>query len=114
HRLCDVHKMLKELAGHVFVSRVVESQLQRHSQQVERVHRHPACAVGLLQKSARGQGLGAVENTDVVQAQKAALKKIVPLGVLAVHPPGEVQQQLVKNSFQKLEIALAGALSLDL
>ena len=39
-----------------------------------------------------------VERADVVEAEEAALEHVVALGVLAVHPPGEVEQQLVEDA----------------
>ena len=51
-------------------------------------------AVGLPEGAAGGQRLGAVKHPDVVQAEEAALEQVVALGVLAVDPPGEIQQQL--------------------
>ena len=52
-----------------------------------------------------GQRLAAVEHADVVEAEKAALENVPALRVLAVDPPGEVQQQLVKDAFEKREVA---------
>ena len=65
--------------------------------------RHPGGAVGLLDVAAGGQRLAAIEDADVVQAEKAAFENIVALRVLAIHPPGEVHQQLVKRGLQKLD-----------
>ena len=64
--------------------------------------------------TAGGQRLAAVEHADVVQAEEAALKDVHALGVLAVHPPGEVQQQLVEDALQKRAVARAATLLLDL
>jgi len=61
------------------------------------VHRHPARAVGLVQVTAGRQLGAAVEDADVVEPQKAALKNVLPFHVLAVHPPVEVEHQLVKK-----------------
>src|ERR1700736_5250502 len=44
-------------------------QLQRNLQHVQAIHRHPAGAVGLFQIPAPRQGLGPVEDADVVQSQ---------------------------------------------
>ena len=54
HGMRDVDEVLPELAGHVFVGWVFRSQLQRNRQQVQRVHGHPACAVGLFDITAGG------------------------------------------------------------
>ena len=52
-----------------------------------------------------GQGRGAVEDTDVVQAEEAAFEDVEALRVLAVHPPGEVQQQLLEDPFEEGDVA---------
>ena len=44
-----------------------------------------------------GQRRRAVDRADVVEAEEAALEHVVALGVLAVDPPGEVEQQLVED-----------------
>ncbi len=110
----DVEEVLPELARDVLVGRVLAREFQGDGHQVEAVHRHPARAVGLLDEAAAGQRLAAVEDADVVEAQEAALENVLALGVLAVHPPGEIQQQLVKDALQKLAVGLAAALGLDL
>src|SRR5450432_2903889 len=53
------------------------------------------------------QLMTAVEHRDVVEAEEASLKNIVPFAVYLVHPPGEIDQQLMKALFQKLAIGLA-------
>jgi hypothetical protein len=49
----------------------------------------------------------AVEHRNVVQTEKAALEHVIAVAVLAVDPPGVIQQQLVKHPLKKAEIALA-------
>ena len=51
--------------------------------------------------------MGAVDRADVVQAEEAALEDVVAVGVLAVDPPGEVDQQLVEDPGQEIEVAAA-------
>ena len=58
-----------------------------------------------LMKPPVGSGTAAVEHADVVQTEKAALKNVPALLVLAVDPPGEIQQQLVKHAFEKFQVA---------
>ena len=110
----DEKKMLPELAGNIFVGRILTRQFQGDGQQVQAVHRHPARAVGLLDILPARQRSAAVEQPDVIQAQKAALKDVVALGVLAVHPPGEIQQHLMEDALQEGPIRLAPALLFDL
>ncbi len=67
---------------------------------------HPAGGVGLLKGVAGGQ-VGPVDRADVIQAEEAALKHAPVTGVLAVDPPGEVDQQLVEDPGQEIEVAAA-------
>ena len=69
------------------------------------VHRHPGGAVRLVDVAAGRQRRAAVEHADIVEAEKAALEDVAALGVLAVHPPGEVQHQLVEHALQEGEVA---------
>ena len=101
HGVGDVEEVLPELAGDVFVGRIFFRQFERDGQQVQRVHRHPTGAVGLLEMAAGGQRRAAVEDANVVEAEEAALEDVHAFGVFAVHPPGEVQQQLVEDALQK-------------
>src|SRR5206468_4133903 len=75
---------------------------------------HPGGAVGLLEVAAGGQGRAAGEYADVVEAQEAALEDIAALGVLAVDPPGEVEEQLVEDALEELTVGLPVAALLDL
>ena len=51
------------------------------------------------------QRRAAVEHADVVEAEEAALEDVAALGVLAVDPPGEVEQQLVEDALEEREVA---------
>src|SRR5271165_7549346 len=110
HRLRDVQEVLEELGGDIFVDRIVLRQLERDAHEIQGVHGHPAGSVRLIDVAAGRQLGAAVEDADVVQAEKSALEYVAALGVLAVHPPGEVQNQLVENSLQESEVAPAAAL----
>ena len=98
HGVGDVDEVLEELGGDVLVRRVFPGQLQRDGQHVQAVHAHPGGAVGLLDVPAGRQRGRAVEHADVVEAEEAALEDVLALGVLAVDPPREVQQQLVEDA----------------
>ncbi len=43
----------------------------------------------------------AVEKPDVVEAQETSFENIAPFGVLAVHPPSEVEEQLWNTRSRK-------------
>jgi O-glycosyl hydrolase len=62
---------------------------------------------------ARGHRLAPVEHRDVVEPEEAALEDVVPLRVALVHPPGEVDEQLVEHALQKDAIGLALLAPLD-
>src|SRR5213592_3544791 len=98
--------MLEEFRGHVFVNRIGLCEFQRHGKHREAIESHPRSAVRLLQKSAGRQRFGAVENADVIESEETAGEKIVAFGVFAVHPPGEVEQQLLECAFKKSSITL--------
>jgi hypothetical protein len=57
--------------------------------------------------AARGQRSAAVKDTDVVEAEEAAFKDVLAEAVLAVHPPGKVQHQLVERLPEEIEIRFA-------
>jgi len=42
---------------------------------------------------------------DVVEAEKAALEHVHAFGVLAVHPPSEVEHEFLEHAFEKSTIA---------
>ena len=51
-----------------------------------------------------GTDLRPVEDPDVVHAEEAALEQVGPVGVLAVHPPGEVEQQLGEDPDEEVVV----------
>ena len=100
HRVGDVQEMLPELAGDVLVSRIFAASsiaiASRFRQYIAIQPVPSACSM----MPAGGQRGAAVEDADVVQPQEAALEDVAAFGVLAVHPPGEVQQQLVEDALR--------------
>ena len=114
HGATDVDEMLEELAGDVLINGIFLRELERNLKHVQTIHAHPAGPVRLLDVAAHRKRGAAVKDPDIIQAQKAALKDVSPLGVFAVDPPREVQQQLVKDPFQKSPIAKAASLLIDL
>ena len=69
--------------------------------------RHPRRAVRLLEVAAGRQRRRAVEDADVVEAEEAALEHVLAEPILAVHPPGEVREQLAERSLQEVDVAVA-------
>src|SRR5260370_41698038 len=104
HGVRDVDEMLEEFARHILVGDIFFCQLQRDGQHIEAIHAHPACAVGLFQVAAGGERRGTIEDPNIVKTQKAALEDVHSFRVFTVDPPGEVEKQLVKDSFEKSAI----------
>ena len=102
-----VDEVLEELRGHVLVDGVMVGQCERHLKHRQAVRRHPCSAVGLLEHPARGEPGRPVEGADVVEPQEAPLEQIVAFPVLAVHPPGEVEEQLVEDALEKGDVLAA-------
>src|SRR5262249_28466143 len=75
---------------------------------------HPAGAVRLLEGTTGRQWLAAIEDADVVQSEKTALEHVAPVGILAVDPPSEVQQELVEYALEERPVTGAPPLFLDL
>jgi hypothetical protein len=80
-------------------------QFESDPHQVQREHRHPAGAIRLAEVGAIGEGLIAIENSDVVQTKEAALKEVAPMKIFLVDPPGEVEQQLLENLLEKNQVS---------
>ena len=78
----DVEEVLEELGGNVLIDVVVRRQFQRDPQEVERVHRHPRGAVGLVDITAGRQRLRAIEHADVVETEEPALEDVPPCASL--------------------------------
>ena len=106
--------MLEKFARDVFVGHVFFREFQGDGQHIQAIHAHPTGAVGLLEMPAGGKWRGTVENTDVVEAKEAALENVGAVRILAIDPPGEVEKQLVKDSFEKGAVRDATDATLDL
>jgi hypothetical protein len=99
--------MLEELGRDVLVDGIRARELERNRQQVEAIRRHPARPVGLLEPPSRRQSGRPVERADVVETEEAAFEDVVAFGVLAVHPPREVDQELLERALEKGAVAPA-------
>ncbi len=107
-------EMLKKLGGQILVNAVFFRQFQGNFHHFQAEKAHPGRTVRLIQVPASGQAVAAVENADIVQSQKAALKNIVAVIIFAIYPPGKIEQQLVEDRFQKRPVWLAGLRGVDL
>ena len=99
--------MLDELERHVRIVRIGHRQFDGDLQHVLAEQRHPGRAVGLFQVAAGRQRRAAIEHADVVQPEEAAFEDVSARAVLAIDPPGEVQQQLLKAALEPLVVAFA-------
>ncbi len=85
----------------------MDGELHRKLQHVLAEQGHPGRAVRLLKVAAGGERRAAVEDADIVQPQKPALEHVLAEPVLAVHPPGKVQQQFVERRLEEIHVRLA-------
>ena len=108
-RLRHPGEMSDEFRPHVLVDRIVFGQSQRDLKHGHAVEGHPGGAVGLLELPTRGEWFRTVEDRDVVEAQESSLEETVPVAVLAIHPPGEINQQLLEDTLQKRIVLTTGA-----
>src|SRR5580692_470395 len=99
--------MLRKLGGHLRVSRPFERQLHCNLQHVLAEQHHPRSAIRLLQVSTSRQRCAAIKYPNIVQPEEATLERVFTRAVLAVHPPGEVQQKLLERALQPVNIASA-------
>ena len=100
----DVVEVLDELHDHVLVGRVLGRDLRGELQHVLAEERHPRRAVRLLQVAAGGERRAPVEDADVVEAEEAPLEHVLAEAVLPVHPPGEVEEELVEGRSEELHV----------
>src|SRR5262249_9188896 len=51
---------------------------------------------------------------DIVESEKAALEDVHAFRVLAIYPPGEIQQELLKHAFEKGAVSASSLFLFDL
>src|SRR5262245_56451589 len=107
HRSGDPQKMLQELHDQIFIDPIVGRDLDADLEHVLAEERHPRGAVGLFEMAAAGQRRRAIEYTDVVETQEAALENIFPEAVLTIDPPGKVGDQLSEGALHELDVSFA-------
>ncbi len=107
HGCADIVEVLGKLHDHGLVGGVEGGDFEREFQHVLAEQSHPGRAVRLLQVAAGGKRGATVKDADVVETEEASFEHVLAEAVLAVHPPGEVQQELVKRRFEKIQVRLA-------
>ena len=105
--ISDGDEVLEEFRRHIFRGRVIAGQFQRHREHGIAEESHPGRSIGLFELAAVGQRFGAVEHADVVEPEEAAAEDVVALRVLAVDPPGEIDDELLERARQESAVALA-------
>ena len=117
----DGEEMLKEFRGDVLIDMIVRRPVRQLCASMLRQY----IAIQLvpsawLMKPPVGSALLRSKHANVVQTEEAALKNVSSLRVLAIDPPGEIQQQLLKHALEKHEVArvfrirLAALVAIDL
>ena len=96
HGRSDPEEVLDELDDHVLVGAVI-AQLDCDLQHVLAEQRHPGGAVRLLQVAAGRQRALRSKTPMLSRPRKPPSKTFLP-SVLAIHPPGEIQQQFLEGS----------------
>src|SRR3954447_23981408 len=99
--------MLKELGGEVLVDGIMSRQFERRPSHIQAIRGHPCCSVGLLQSEIVRKDHAAIDDTDIVQPEKATLEQVFTAFILPVHPPREVDNEFVKDARQKVTITLS-------
>ena len=106
HSCGDIVEMLSELQDHFLVRGIESGEFHGEFQHVLAEERHPRRAVRLLQVATGGERGAAVKDADVVEAEEAPFEDVLDEAVLTVHPPGEVQQQLVERLPKEIQYLL--------
>ena len=107
HRRGDPQEVLDELDRHVGIISVGFRQFDGDFEHVLAKQGHPGGAVGLFQVAAGRQRRAAIEDADVVEPQEAPLKDIPPRAILAVDPPGEIEEQLLEVALEPFLVPFA-------
>src|SRR5438874_558587 len=101
--------MLKEFRGCIFKRLIIHGDLERYVHHVECIGTHPAGTICLLQLH-MATVKTPVEYTDIIQSEEATFKDVVPVPVLAVDPPGKIDEELLKYLFQEDQVTGSGFL----
>src|SRR5690348_14319339 len=100
--------MFEEFGGGIFKRLVVYGNLEGHVHHVQCIHAHPAGAISVLQLHISMYEVAAVEYADIIQAKESTLEHIVTVRVLTIDPPGKIDDELLKDAFQKSDSPFTG------
>ena len=99
HGRGNVIKLLGKLEDHILVTGIVGSKFDGDLRHILAEQGHPGCPVCLLQVAAGGKRCTAIEDADVIEAEKASFEYVLAEPVFTIHPPGKIQSQLVERCF---------------
>src|SRR6202011_2763638 len=99
--------MLEKLRRHILICGSCLCEFECYRKHGEAIESHPGRPICLLQIATGGKGPGSVKNTDIIQTKKTSGENVIPLGVLAIHPPGEIEKQFVKDAFKEISVSMA-------
>src|SRR6185437_15540620 len=100
-------EVLDKLCQHVQIGLVVQRQFPGYLKHIQTEKRHPGGAIGLFEISARGQWRAAVEDADVIQSEESTFEGVFAKTILAIEPPGEIQQKFLKAALEPFNVSLA-------
>src|SRR5947209_10001144 len=92
HRARYPKEVLEKFRRDVLVDRILPRQLERDAHHIQGEHSHPARPIALLEPAAIRKWCTAIEDADVIEAEKTAFENVAAAAVLAIHPPGEVDE----------------------
>src|SRR5579872_527860 len=114
YRLGDINEMFKEFRREILENMVRFRQFESNPHHVESGGRNPGSAIRLVKIGAARQILPKVERTNIIEAEKAALKYIPTIPILTIYPPSEVQHQLVEDALKEGDVSGSFQLTVDL
>ena len=105
-RVGDGDEVLKELRRHVLGRRIVLREFQCDGEHGVAKKRHPRGTVGLLETSAGGQWLRAIENADIIQAKKAATEDVLAFRVKLITSFWNVRERKTRSRSPRSPVIL--------
>ena len=105
----DLDEVFEEFGGDVFVDGVLGGEFDGDGEHDSAVEGHPCGAIGLGEEVTVWEGLRAVEEADVIEAEEAAGEEVTSVDIFAVDPPGEVDEEFEEAAFEEGAVALVTA-----
>src|SRR5579875_1879384 len=106
HCMCDQDKMLKELAGHIFINRIDRGQLHGDVEHVQAEHAHPTGSIGLFDVPPIGSLAERSKTPMLSSPKKPPSKTFMPSGSLRFTHQVKFKRSLCKTRSRKAKSAL--------